>query len=34
MEKEFGYQVEFLDFETIKDLLDTPKYYQTGEICT
>ena len=28
MDKDFGYQLEFLETDTVKDLLDTPKYYQ------
>ncbi len=28
MDKDFGYQLEFLETDTVKGLLDTPKYYQ------
>ncbi|MGB0708613.1 MAG: NAD(P)/FAD-dependent oxidoreductase, partial [bacterium] len=28
MDKDFGYQLEFLDSDMVKGLLDTPKYYQ------
>ena len=28
MDKDFSYQLEFLDFDMVKGLLDTPKYYQ------